>query len=39
LIDQGRVDVDLARVVHDDRDALALAIAEDMIEQGGLASV
>ena len=34
---QLRVDVDLAHVVHDDRDAQALAIAEDVIEERGLA--
>jgi hypothetical protein len=37
LSDQSAVDVDLAHVVDDHRDAQALAIAEHMVEQGRLA--
>ena len=37
VADQRAVDVDLAHVVDDDRHPLALAVAQHVIEQGGLA--
>ncbi|KAG1078585.1 hypothetical protein G6F40_016647 [Rhizopus arrhizus] len=37
LAHQLRIDVDLAHVVDDDRHAQALAVAQDLVEQGGLA--
>ncbi len=38
IADQGRVNVDLAHIVDDDRNAQAFTIAEDVIEEGGFAS-
>jgi len=37
VLGQGRVDVDLAHVIDDQRDAFALAIGEDVVEQSSFA--
>jgi len=36
LPDQRSVDIDLAHVVHDDSDAQAFAVSQNMVQQGGL---
>ena len=37
MLNEHRVDVDLAHIVDDDRDAHALAVVEHVVEKRGLA--